>query len=64
MAANKLTSLSPSDLVAVLKQAGCRTVSEETIKRDLQAGAPTNEDGTINFLHYTAWLIKESNNGN
>ncbi len=23
------------------------------------AGAPTNDDGTLNVAHYAAWLVKE-----
>jgi hypothetical protein len=26
---------------------------------DVDAGAPTNGDGTINLVHYAAWLVKE-----
>jgi hypothetical protein len=34
-------------------------VSEEALRADLEAGAPTNPDGTINLVHYAAWLAKE-----
>jgi len=28
----------------------------ETVRADLAAGAPTNADGTMNLMHYAAWL--------
>ncbi len=28
----------------------------EVIEADLEAGAPRNADGTINLVHYAAWL--------
>lgn len=63
MAKNNLTSFEKDEFVKLLKQVGCRTASLEALEKDIAAGAPINEDGTINFLHYTAWLLKESNNG-
>jgi hypothetical protein len=61
----KLTSISIPDLVKLLKHAGCRHASEDTIKQDIEKGAPVNHDGTMNIVHYSAWLIKEAgNNGN
>ena len=29
------------------------------LRRDVEAGAPVNPDGTINLVHYAAWLVKE-----
>ena len=29
---------------------------------DIDAGAPTNGDGTINLVQYAAWLVKEMAN--
>ena len=34
-------------------------ISEDMISDDLAAGAPTNADGTINLVHYAAWLNRE-----
>ncbi len=31
----------------------------ETLQSDLDDGAPTNTDGTINLVHYAAWQAKE-----
>jgi hypothetical protein len=29
------------------------------IDADVANGAPTNADGTINLVHYGAWLVRE-----
>ena len=31
-------------------------VPPEWIREDIDAGAPTNADGTINLIQYAAWL--------
>ena len=36
-----------------------RQISADQITADIDAGAPTNADGTINVLHYAAWLLGE-----
>jgi hypothetical protein len=33
------------------------------IQEDIDAGAPTNADGTINLVHYSAWQAKEMGHG-
>jgi hypothetical protein len=43
----------------LLSRAGGQSVSAEMIGEDVAAGAPTNADGTINLVHYAAWLVKE-----
>jgi hypothetical protein len=55
-----LTALPPDMLVRLLKQAGCRTISEETLADDVAAGAPVNPDGTFNLITYAAYLAKET----
>ncbi len=55
----KLTALQPEMLVRLLKQAGCRTVSAESLTEDFAAGAPRNSDGSVNLIEYAAWLAKE-----
>ena len=37
--------------------------NSETIARDIASGAPVNADGTLHFLHYVAWLLKEQHHG-
>jgi len=56
----KLTAISVSDLAKLLKHAGSSHASEEAIRKDVEKGAPVNQDGTINLIHYAAWLIKEA----
>jgi hypothetical protein len=34
-------------------------VTEAVLRDDIEAGAPTNADGTLNLVHYAAWLIRE-----
>ncbi len=34
-------------------------ISADMLEADLAAGAPTNADGTINLVHYAAWLNRE-----
>jgi hypothetical protein len=56
----KITALSISDLVKLLKRSGSRTVSEETVREDVANGAPVNSDGTFNLINYAAYLAKDS----
>jgi len=42
--------------VALLRAHGSKSASAELINADIDAGAPTNADGTVNFIHYAAWL--------
>jgi hypothetical protein len=43
----------------VLSKSTGKTVSVETLKADIEAGCPTNPDGTFNVMHYASWLVKE-----
>ena len=58
-----LTALTVAQVAKVLSAAGGRTVSEDMIRADLDAGAPVNGDGTINLIHYAAWLAKAASGG-
>lgn len=53
------TSLTPEQTAQVLSAAGGKPVSEAMVREDIEAGAPTNPDGTINLMHYAAWLVAE-----
>ena len=53
------SALSLNDAVKVLQAAGSRHASEDTLRADIGSGAPTNPDGTIDLVHYAAWLVKE-----
>jgi hypothetical protein len=52
-------ALSLADLARVLTLAGGQRIDVAMLEADLAAGAPTNADGTVNVVHYTAWLVKE-----
>jgi hypothetical protein len=47
----------------LLSAAGRQAVSIEALRADVAAGAPTNADGTLNLVHYLAWLTKEAAGG-
>lgn len=51
------TALTPPNLAELLTKSGTKKITVADIKIDIAAGAPTNSDGTLNFVHYTAWLI-------
>jgi hypothetical protein len=53
------TSLTVADAARLLTKAGGQPVSMDMIDSDRAAGAPTNADGTINLVHYAAWLVRE-----
>ena len=56
-------ALTPAQAAKVLSAAAGRKIGEELIREDLAAGAPANADGTINILHYAAWLAREAGRG-
>ena len=58
-----LTALTVAQMGKVLSAAGGREMSEEMVHADIDDGAPVNPDGTINLVHYTAWLAKEMAGG-
>ena len=62
MSKNQLnsTALPVPDLVKIMRNAGSRYVSEDAIRKDINSGAPVNPDGTMNLVHYAAWLVKEN----
>jgi len=52
-----------ADAARLLSRAGGQPVTAEMLEADIEAGAPTNADGTINLVHYAAWLVKEMSGG-
>jgi hypothetical protein len=55
----KLTAISVPDATKALSAAAGRTIPEALLRADLGLGAPENADGSINLLHYAAWLVRE-----
>lgn len=52
-----LRALSIESLARVLQQAGSALATVATFQADLSAGAPSNEDGTIDLIQFAAWLL-------
>jgi 2-methylcitrate dehydratase PrpD len=49
-------ALAVADAARLLAKAGGEPVTEAMIAADIRDGAPTNPDGTVNLVHYAAWL--------
>lgn len=58
-AAPNAQALSAAELARLLTQAGGGHVSAADIARDVEAGAPTNPDGTLHLVRYAAWLASQ-----
>jgi len=54
------TSLTVADAARLLTKAGSQPVTPAMLEADLAAGAPVNADGSINLVHYAAWLVREA----
>jgi len=54
------TALPLADAARLLSAAGGQRVTVEMLEADIAAGAPTNGDGTLNLVHYAAWLVKQA----
>lgn len=52
-------ALTLANAARLLTRAGGQVVSVEMLQADLEAGAPVNADGTINLVHYAAWMVRE-----
>jgi hypothetical protein len=61
MAENPLnpTALALADAAKLLTKLGGQAVTEAMLHADIEAGAPTNANGTLNLVHYAAWLVKQ-----
>ena len=51
-------ALRMEDLARILSASGSGPVTVEMLQADVASGAPTNADGTMNLVHYAAWLVK------
>jgi len=56
------TTLNPKAL-SLQEAAKVLDVETEWLEEDIAEGAPTNADGTINLIHYAAWLNADINEG-
>lgn len=59
----RIAKLTKEELVRLLKNQGSRTITDETLAANIEAGAPVNEDGTMSLIEYAAWILKGNLNG-
>ena len=59
------TAMSLRDAARLLTKVGGEPITEEMLQSDIDSGSPLNADGTVNLVHYAAWLVRElaANNG-
>jgi len=57
------TAMPVGDAARLLSRAGGQRVTEDMLRADIDAGAPTNQRGTVNLVNYAAWLVKEMSGG-
>ena len=51
--------LSIEQAAKVLSATFRERIEVSTLAADIRDGAPTNDDGTLNLVHYSAWQAKE-----
>ena len=56
--------MTPEELSTLLSNHRKKRVDIEQIQADIEAGAPKNDDGTLNVVAYAAWLLQEKHRGN
>ena len=56
----RITALTAAQAARILAAAGQRRITEAMVRADLEVGAPANADGTLNLIHYAAWLARQA----
>ena len=56
-------ALGVADAARVLSRIGGTPITEQMLRADIDAGAPTNADSSLNLVHYAAWLVKSATGG-
>jgi hypothetical protein len=56
-------SLTLADASRLLTRVGAQPVTVAMLQADRDDGAPANVDGTLNLVHYAAWLLGEMGRG-
>ena len=51
------------DVARILSAIGPRPITVDMLQADIDDGAPTNADGTINLVQFAAWLVSELGHG-
>jgi hypothetical protein len=57
------SKLSIEQMAKLLSAAYRERIEASTLQADINEGAPTNADGTINLVNYTAWQAREMGRG-
>lgn len=52
-----LIALTKEQLVDLLTKIGSASISMSALEMDIASGMPVNDDGTVNLIHYAAWLL-------
>jgi hypothetical protein len=48
-----------ADAAHLLARISGESITESMLRTDIDAGAPVNADGTVNLIHFTAWLVSK-----
>lgn len=56
-------AISLADAARLLTRVGGQPVTVTMLQADVEAGAPSNGDGTLNLVNYAAWLVMEIHRG-
>jgi len=57
------TALALVDAARVFSAASGGIIDVAMLEEDVASGAPANADGTLNLVHYAAWLLREMGRG-
>lgn len=55
---SRVPPMTVEELAKTLAEAGSEHASVEAVRADIAAGAPVNEDGTIDPVAYAGWLLR------
>ena len=53
------TALALEDAAGLLRALAKHPITADMLRVDIAAGAPLGADGTLNLVHYGAWLVRE-----
>ncbi|MEX2287852.1 MAG: hypothetical protein WD648_12235 [Planctomycetaceae bacterium] len=48
------------DAARLMSRLSVEPITEQILQANIDVGAPSNADGTLNLVHYAAWLVKET----
>ncbi len=53
------TKCTVTEAAELLAREGGVSIMPAMLEADVKAGAPLNQDGTVNVIVYTSWLLKQ-----